>query len=421
LNKRSISHKSNFKFKQFSNKQMKVLNWWLCTSYDGIIADGAIRSGKTLSLATSFVIWAMSSFNNELFAMCGKTIGSFRRNVWMWLKQALISLGYEIYEVKTENLITISKGSVTNKFFLFGGKDESSQDLIQGLTLAGILFDEVALMPESFVNQATGRCSIDGSKFWFNCNPDSPQHWFKVNWIDKCTEKNMLKLHFTMNDNLTLSESIKQRYQNRYSGLFYKRFILGLWVIADGIIYDMFSYEKHVVNTEDRAYTEYYVSVDYGTYNPCAFGLYGKYNNKYYKIDEYYFSGRDSEVQKTDKEYANDMIDFIKNRPIRAIIIDPSASSFIAELKQRQISKIIKANNNVLEGIKNYSSVLNDGLLLFNDCCVNSFKEFSSYCWDEKASNKGDDKPLKVHDHTKDEERYFINTIVFKRSMNFMR
>lgn len=420
MNRRMIQ-KSNFKFQQFSLKQKKVLTWWhFRKEYDGIIADGAIRSGKTISLATSFVVWAMSSFNGHTFAMCGKTIGSFRRNVWMWLKQALIALGYSITELKTENLVTISFGDVTNQIFFFGGRDESSQDLIQGLTLSGILFDEVALMPESFVNQATGRCSIEGSKFFFNCNPDSPNHWFKLEWIDKLKEKNLLKLHFDMNDNLTLSESIKERYRNRYSGLFYKRFILGLWVMADGIIYDMFNESKHVVKTEERNYSEYYISCDYGTYNPCVFGLYGKLRDVWYKVDEYYFSGRESEYQKTDKQYADDMIQFINNRMISGIVVDPSASSFIAELKTRNIAKIYKAKNDVDEGIKRYSTILNEGKILFNDCCKNSFREFLSYIWDDKAGNKGQDKPLKINDHTKDEERYFVNTIMFKRDIKFM-
>jgi PBSX family phage terminase large subunit len=414
--------KSNFKFKQFSLKQKKVLTWWHFKSqYDGIICDGAIRAGKTVSLAVSFVIWAMSTFKDSNFAMCGKTVGSFKRNVWMWLKQALISFGYQIHEIRNENLATITFNEVSNTFFFFGGRDESSQDLIQGLTLAGLLCDEVALMPESFVNQATGRCSVEGSKFWFNCNPDSPHHWFKTEWIDKCKKKNMLKLHFTMEDNLTLSESIKERYRLRYSGLFYKRFILGLWVIADGIIYDMFNESKHVVKTEYREYSEYYVSCDHGTYNPCAFGLYGKLGNIWYKVDEYYFSGRESEKQKTDKEYADDLTKFVNGRIIRGIVVDPSASSFIAELKTRQIAKVFKAKNDVDEGIKNYSTVLNRGDLLFNDCCKNSFKEFASYCWDEKASLKGKDKPLKVNDHTKDEERYFVNTIMFGREIKFMK
>ena len=205
--------KAVFRFKPFSKKQLKVLTWWLPSSpvhnKEGIIADGAIRSGKTLCMSLSFVVWAMTSFDMQNFGMCGKTIGSFRRNVLFWLKLMLIARGYRIKEHRADNLLVVSRGDIENYFYIFGGKDERSQDLIQGITLAGCFFDEVALMPESFVNQATGRCSVDGSKYWFNCNPDGPEHWFKKNWIDKADEKKIIYLPFTMDDNLSLSEKIK--------------------------------------------------------------------------------------------------------------------------------------------------------------------------------------------------------------------
>lgn len=237
--------KAVFKFKPFSKKQRKVLNWWCRSSpvrdYNGIIADGAIRSGKSVAMSLSFVIWAMSEFEACNFAMCGKTIGSFRRNVLFWLKLMLRSRGYSVSEQRTENLVIVRRGSVENYFYVFGGKDERSQDLIQGITLAGVFFDEVALMPESFVNQATGRCSVDGSKFWFNCNPGSPAHWFKTGWIDKRQDKRLLYLHFTMDDNLSLSEAVKERYWGMYTGVFFKRYILGEWKSADGVIYRQFA------------------------------------------------------------------------------------------------------------------------------------------------------------------------------------
>lgn len=237
--------KAVFRFRPFSKKQRKVLNWWCRSSpvrdYNGIIADGAIRSGKSVAMSLSFVIWAMSEFEACNFAMCGKTIGSFRRNVLFWLKLMLRSRGYSVTEQRTENLVIVRRGSIENYFYVFGGKDERSQDLIQGITLAGVFFDEVALMPESFVNQATGRCSVDGSKFWFNCNPGSPAHWFKTGWIDKRADKRLLYLHFTMDDNLSLSEAVKERYRGMYTGVFFKRYILGEWKSADGVIYRQFA------------------------------------------------------------------------------------------------------------------------------------------------------------------------------------
>ena len=237
--------KAVFRFKPFSRKQRKVLNWWCRSSpvrdYNGIIADGAIRSGKSVAMSLSFVVWAMSEFESCNFAMCGKTIGSFRRNVLFWLKLMLRSRGYSVSEQRTENLVVVRRGNIENYFYVFGGKDERSQDLIQGITLAGVFFDEVALMPESFVNQATGRCSVDGSKFWFNCNPGSPAHWFKTGWIDKRQDKRLLYLHFTMDDNLSLTEAVKERYRGMYTGVFFKRYILGEWKSADGVIYRQFA------------------------------------------------------------------------------------------------------------------------------------------------------------------------------------
>ncbi len=405
-----------FKFKPFSNKQLKVLTWWMDKSpvhdKDGIIADGAIRSGKTLSMSLSFVIWAMETFDGQNFAMCGKTIGSFRRNVLFWLKLMLKSRGYGVADHRADNLIIVTKGDVVNYFYIFGGKDERSQDLIQGITLAGCFFDEVALMPESFVNQATGRCSVDGSKFWFNCNPDGPYHWFKVNWIDKLVEKNLLYLHFTMDDNLSLSEKIKARYRSMYSGVFYKRYIQGLWVVAEGVIYDMFDKTRHVVNGLKSLLTTYYVSCDYGTQNATVFLLWQKSKEgRWICTREYYYSGRDEDTQKTDTEYADDLKKWLDGIKPAAIVIDPSAASFIAELRKRGYT-IRKAKNDVLDGIRYVASLLNQDLIAFDESCENTLLEFASYIWDAKASERGEDKPIKTHDHAMDAVRYFCYTII---------
>lgn len=409
-----------FQFKPFSKKQKKVLTWWLPESpvsdMDGVIADGSIRSGKTLSTSLSFVMWAMESFEEQNFAMCGKTIGSFRRNVLVVLKLMLASRGYRLKDHRADNYIEISFKGKTNYFYIFGGKDERSQDLIQGITLAGLLCDEVALMPESFVNQATGRCSVDGSKFWFNCNPDGPYHWFKMNWIDKAKEKQLLYLHFTMKDNLSLSERIRERYASLYSGVFYQRYILGLWIVAEGIIYDMFSATKHIIAKMIVAPKTdfYYVSCDYGTQNATVFLLWQQgTDGKWYCLDEYYYSGRDESAQKTDNAYADDLEIFINGRNVKAVVIDPSAASFIAVLKERGFN-VRKARNDVLDGIRFMGTQLNMGNIVFLDRCKNTIKEFGSYIWDAKASERGEDKPIKQHDHCMDAARYFAYTIIYK-------
>lgn len=432
-----------FHFSPFSRKQKQVLTWWCKDSpvhdKDGIIADGAIRSGKTVSMSLSFAMWAMSTFNGQNFAMCGKTIGSFRRNVLFWLKLMIKSRGYSVIDRRADNLIIIRKGDTENYFYIFGGKDERSQDLIQGITLAGVFFDEVALMPESFVNQATGRCSVEGSKFWFNCNPDGPYHWFKVNWIDKSTGylgkerveqirkkaaeeekdpglKEILYLHFTMDDNLSLSEEIKARYRSMYIGVFFKRYILGLWAAAEGVIYDMFDPEKHVKNIKEffqiLVNGNRYVSCDYGTQNATVFLLWNKgIDGKWYCIREYYYSGRDKGKQKTDAEYADDLKKWLDGTRIKAMIVDPSAASFIVELRKRGY-KVIKANNDVLDGIRLVGMLLNLEMLIFSSSCTETIKEFASYIWDEKAAEHGEDKPVKQHDHGCDAVRYFVSTVL---------
>nr|DAI02231.1 MAG TPA: large terminase [Caudoviricetes sp.] len=411
-----------FKFVPPSKKQIKVQTWWIADKikeHDGIIADGAIRSGKTMSMSMAYVAWSMECFDGENFIIAGKTVGSCRRNVIGPLKKMLATLGYFAQDHRSENYLTISKNGKENEYFVFGGKDEASQDLVQGITAAGAFFDEVALMPESFVNQATGRCSVDGSKFWFNCNPGSPYHWFKVKWLDKILEKNLLHLHFTMDDNPSLSEHIKARYRSMYSGVFYKRYILGLWVMAEGLIYDMFGREKHTIKPEDIPAIQpnsYYVSCDYGTQNATVFLLWGKgFDGIWYCIKEYYYSGRDSDIQKTDTEYADDLEGWLNGIKLQRIVVDPSAASFIAELKKRGY-RVKKAVNNVLDGIRFFASLLQEPKVKISTECGMTLKEFASYVWDEKAADRGEDKPVKVFDHAMDAVRYFGYTIIRKPS-----
>nr|BDD44726.1 phage terminase large subunit [bacterium]BDD47321.1 phage terminase large subunit [bacterium] len=411
-----------FKFKPFSKKQLKVLNWWTPESphndKDGIICDGSVRAGKTVVMSLSYVMWAMDTFDDENLGMAGKTIGSFRRNVIRPLKRMLKSRGYKVKDHRADNMLSITRHGVTNYFYVFGGKDEGSQDLIQGITLAGMFFDEVALMPESFVNQATARCSVEGSKLWFNCNPEGPYHWFKTEYLDQLVEKNMIHLHFTMDDNLSLAERVKERYKRMYSGVFFQRYILGLWVLAEGIIYDMFNEEKHFVKTIDRPYTKYYVSIDYGTQNPTAFGLWGFYDGVWYKVKEYHHSGRDSK-QKTDAEYSKDLKEFVGDLKIARVIVDPSAASFKAQLKEDGF-RVQDAENDVVNGIRKVATALNEGKIKYNDCCKHTKREFSSYVWDEKASDRGEERPVKENDHHMDSDRYFVSTVMYKKGIQFI-
>lgn len=407
-----------FEWKPFSDKQIRVLSWWLPRSphhkLDGIICDGSIRSGKTVCMGFSFVLWAMSSFNGCNFAITGKTVSSVRRNVITDLISMLTGQGYDVREVVSRGYIEIRRGTVSNRFYLFGGKDEGSAALIQGVTLAGCLFDEAALMPRSFVEQASARCSVAGSKLWFNCNPEGPMHWFKKDWIDKAPEKRMLRMHFTMNDNLSLAPSTRERYERMYTGVFYERFILGKWSAADGLIYDMFDRSRHVLHTlpelDDRAPT--YISCDYGTLNACVFLMWKRARDgRWIAVKEYYYSGRDKGVLRTDDEYAKDMQAFIDGDRIRYVIADPSAASFITRLKRDSLP-VLGAKNDVMTGIHRVSSLLGSGDIAFMDSCKSTIDEFGSYIWDKKAADRGEDAPLKQSDHGMDAVRYFVNTVL---------
>lgn len=404
------------RIESLSDRQKQVLTWWtrdeFVERYDGLIADGSIRSGKTLSMSLSFVFWAMSKFDGQQFGMCGKTIGSFRRNVLGELKSHLHARGFKLEEHRNENVLIVSKGKITNTFHIFGGKDERSQDLVQGITLAGAFFDEVALMPESFVNQATGRCSVRGSKFYFNCNPESSTHWFKKRWLDDPT-KNLLHLHFTLEDNPSLDQRTKERYYNMYKGVFKRRFIDGEWCVAEGLIYDCFSPEEDAIDkVEERLTGERYVSVDYGTSNPTVFLMWEKgKSGTWYLTDEYYYSGKDERRQKTDQEYVEAFKSFTKEREIKYAVVDPSAASFIAALRKSGV-KVKKAKNDVLDGIRLTSTKLALGEIKILKGCKHTLEEFTVYSWDEK---KSEDVPIKENDHCMDAMRYFVYTVVRRK------
>lgn len=421
-------------FESFSKKQMQLLTWWCEDSpyhdYNGIIADGSIRAGKTVAMAVSFIIWAMDGYDSQNFAMCGKTVGSFRRNVWTWLKPVLLVRGYKVEESRTENLIVVARGERINYFYIFGGRDESSQDLIQGVTLAGLFCDEVALMPESFVNQASGRCSVTGAKIWFNCNPDSPMHWFLKNWIEKADEKRLLHLHFLMDDNPSLSEAVRERYRTTYSGVFYQRFILGEWVMASGAIYRN-AWSDELVFDDDKL--EYLlnnlhimrrsITIDYGTVNPMVYLDVLDDCNDLWFIREYYWDSRVEGTEKDNSQYADDLLEFVRGVELwpTNVVIDPSAASFKIELRNRGLHaketvETINADNNVIEGIRKVNTLMTRRRIHFHKSMEHTIKELTSYVWDDKAlQSSGKEKPVKVADHAPDAVRYYVSTVVRPR------
>ena len=391
-----------------SNKQKQIMAFPY-TKYDALICDGAIRSGKTVFMMLSFVDDAMRRFNNQRFGICGKTVDSAIKNIITpYLGLSYAKQKYRIQWRRSDKLLIVTKGNVQNVFEVFGGKDESSFMLIQGRTLAGVLLDEVALMPRSFVEQAMARCSVDGSKLWFNCNPDSPQHWFYTEWIQGAKERNALHLHFLLEDNPSLSESVIERYKRLYTGVFYQRYILGEWVVAEGLVYE---FNESNITDEQAKGAEYYISIDYGTLNPFSAGLWSVTGNKAVRIKEYYYDGRNTKRQMTDEEYCDAIIHLAKDVYITKVIVDPSAASFITALKRRGF-RVQQANNSVLDGIRRTAVYLRDGNIKIHRSCVDAIREFGLYRWDEKQN---EDKVIKENDHAMDDIRYFCNTIMVRK------
>ena len=395
------------------------MNWWKnpkYADYDAIICDGAVRSGKTLSMSLGFIFWASAVSDGGAFAICGKTVTSLRRNVITPLIPILKEYGFNCIEKVSRNYIDITFIGRTNRFYLFGGKDESSASLIQGMTLSGVFLDEVALMPRSFVEQALARCSVNGSKMWFNCNPDNPSHWFYNEWIKKSKEKHALYVHFTMDDNPSLSQKLKNRYKRLYSGAFYERFVLGKWTASEGIVYPMFSRENHVYNEEVKC-ERFVISCDYGTVNPSSFGLWGLSENVWYRIKEYYYSSRKEGISRTDEEHYTALEKLAGNYNISRVIVDPSASSFIECIRRHGKFRVVKANNDVVTGIRHVSTALKQNKLRFHESCKDIIREFSLYRWNEKS---GTDVPVKENDHAMDDMRYFVmDTINSQGDDNF--
>lgn len=406
-------------WERFSRKQMATMVWWCAGSpfqnREGIICDGAVRSGKTICLSMGFCLWAMSGFTGESFGLCGKTITSLRRNLLAPLLPQLKKLGMEVQEKPSQGWISLEWKGHANRFYLFGGKDEGSASLIQGVTLAGVLLDEVALMPRSFVEQALARCSVEGAKFWFSCNPEHPGHWFHQEWILKARQRKLLYLHFTMGDNPALSETVRKRYERMYSGSFYQRFVLGLWTAAQGAVYPMFCQEEHVVDQAPPC-EEFYISCDYGTRNPMSMGLWGRAGDTWYRLKEFYHSGRESGEQKTDEEYYQALRELAQGREIQGVIVDPSAASFLECVRRHGQFPCIPADNRVELGIQRVGQWLKDGRLKFCRQCVNALREFQLYRWNPKADR---DLPLKENDHAMDDIRYFVMTVSAPRQSAF--
>ena len=395
------------RLKNLSDKQKEIFRF-IETDETALVCDGSVRSGKTTIMSLAFVSWAMANYNRTNFAICGKTVQAAERNILKPLMEIdglmfALSISYKV----STRVLTIRCGDRVNWFYLFGGKDESSYMLIQGITLAGVLFDEVALMPKSFVEQALSRAiSFENPKYFFNCNPESPNHWFYLEWIKEPRE-NTRHIHFLLEDNPILTEQMIERTKSMYSGVFYDRYILGKWCLAEGLVYPMFG-KDCIVEPITEPCERYVISMDYGIQNPTAMILCGKHGDTWYALKEFYHSGRETGSQKTDQQYYDELEKLAGDLPIGFLIVDPSATSFIALVRQNHRFKVRKAVNDVVDGIQKTAACLSNGKIKICACCERSIQEFGLYSWDDKAV---EDTPIKENDHAMDAIRYFVNTM----------
>jgi len=409
-----------FKFYPFSKKQKQLLYWWdersPYSDRDVVIAHGAIRSGKTISMLASFLLWGQRNFSDEAFIVAGKSVGSLKRNVIRPMTQILETWGWQYRWNRAENYLVIGD----NTYYLFGANNEASQDLVQGLTSAGFYGDEVTLFPKSFTDQAMSRCSVKNSRIFLNCNPSSPHHYIKTEYIDDCIEKHVFPLHFRMEDNLSLAKSIIERYERLYSGVFYKRYVLGEWVMAEGIIYDMFDPSVNTYTKLPQGKFKRVIGVDYGSTNPTSFvdiRVEDRQDRvRFYIENVYYFDAREEGWTKTDSQYADDFEEFVGSTRPNKIFVDPSATSFITELRFRGFNAL-QGNNDVLDGIRSIATLMYNRDMKVNTKCTPLLDEISEYSWDDKAQEKGIDQPLKVDDHACDAMRYGVFSYLKGRSV----
>lgn len=384
-------------FKKLSEKQKKIFKWCYGDKYKAIICDGAVRSGKTICMITSFVLWAMRNFNATTFGICGKTVQSAERNIIMPLQNIIdITAYFKISYTRSSHMLTIEGNGHKNYFYIFGGKDESSYMLIQGITLSGVFFDEVALMPQSFVNQAIARTlSVEQAKLWFNCNPDNPQHWFYKEWILQSNTKNALHLHFLMSDNPTLSKKQIEQAKQMYSSVFKKRYIEGLWIAAEGIIYRQFAdnTEQFLIDTIPNDILFCTLGMDFGGNGSAHAIVLTGYTSGFKKViilDEYY---RKEVISPSELE--NDVCNFIKKcqskYKVHDIYCDSAEQVLIkgirtATLKNKILIDIHNAKKGAITSrIRFYDRLMSQGRFFVHKNCKNLILALQSAVWDSKS------------------------------------
>lgn len=372
------------------------------------ILHGSVRSGKTWISLVLWCVWIQNMPMDKSYIMTAKTLSTLKRNCLDLLEELAGRQNFTYSISKKEGRL------FGRKIYFEGVADSEAEGKIRGMTLQGAYCDEITLFTEDFFNMLLSRLSEPGAKLFGTTNPDSPNHWFKTNYIDRQDELDFFMMEFLIDDNTFLDPHYVEELKKEYTGVFYKRFILGQWCSAEGLVYPMFDKEKHTAEQipESDGFAEFYISVDYGTLNPCSMGLWRLDDSRAVRIAEWYYSGRESRKQLTDEEYYEKLKALAEGYDIRCVVIDPSAASFIATIRRHGEYAVRKANNSVLDGIRITGTLLQSGKLLIHKDCIDTIKEFGAYSWDNSS---GEDRVVKEFDHAMDDIRYFCSTIAGKR------
>ena len=365
------------------------------------LLEGSVSSGKTWISLVLWAFWVKTMPENAPYMMCAKSLTTLKRNCLLLLQDLV---GEDNFTFS----LSAKEGKLFGrKIFLEGANDARSEAKIRGLTLQGAYCDELTQFPRDFFTMLLSRLRLPEAKIIATTNPDSPSHWLKTEYIDRAEQLNFLDVKFLLDDNSTLPEDYVENIKNEYVGVFYERFILGRWVVAEGAIYP--EYEQAIAEVPNTPIEAKALSIDYGTQNPFAALFWEKHGGIWYAVDEYYYSGRTTNKQKTDDEYGQDMDEFIKPYVLPGekleTIIDPSAASFIALLKKKNWSKVRAADNAVEDGIRETASAMYRGLIKFSPALTAWKKEVQGYVWEEDS-----EKPVKEADHLMDSMRYFVKT-----------
>ena len=366
------------------------------------ILDGSVRSGKTWITYVIWALWVATMPADKTYLMTARTLTTLKRNC---LEPMVQLFGTENFSYSISN----KSGRLFGRNIQFeGANDAQAEAKIRGLTLQGAYVDEITLVPEDYFTMLLSRLSESGAKLFGSTNPDSPSHWLKKKYLDRADELSVYKDTYIIDDNTFLDPEYIAAIKSEYTGVFYDRFILGKWVIAEGLVYE---FGEENITDEIPVTGEYYVSCDYGTMNPFSAGLWCVNGDKAVRIKEYYYNGRETNAQRTDEEYVDDVEKLMEGYNVRKIIVDPSAASFIAALKKRN-HNVLRANNDVMDGIRTVARFLKKGNIKIHRSCKDAINEFGLYSWNDKSV---EDAVIKENDHAMDDIRYFCYTLMKKK------